>query len=329
MKGNIYNSVFSTDPGSPWAIPRYTCLTGNCTWDPVASLAVRALCSNVTSSIKKTCDRLEKYGGQYDNCTVSLPNGISAYYSGGYSTEAIAFRVQSSSQPVVYTNATFPVIQRIEAVGANVPEELSIAMNIRDDPIYVATECSLEPIVRSVKTSVNSSVYKETTLAEWNEIEVWYDEHQDINGYSLLPNWNQSLGIHPGQNFTLSPESHATISLFMESLFSGKVQTGMLQLIFDTTADKNVSSYATGDFMEAFMYGDIPGCADNKNDRFGCVMRNVADAMSKSFRDQAYIDNGGEANLAVGHTQVNAIIIHVHWQWLTLPLLVWLLSAVT
>lgn len=229
----------------------------------------------------------------------------------------------------MYTNATFPVIQRIEAVGANVPEELSIAMNIRDDPIYVATECSLEPIVRSVKTSVNSSVYKETTLAEWNEIEVWYDEHQDINGYSLLPNWNQSLGIHPGQNFTLSPESHATISLFMESLFSGKVQTGMLQLIFDTTADKNVSSYATGDFMEAFMYGDIPGCADNKNDRFGCVMRNVADAMSKSFRDQAYIDNGGEANLAVGHTQVNAIIIHVHWQWLTLPLLVWLLSAVT
>ncbi|KAL3480650.1 hypothetical protein BJX99DRAFT_5897 [Aspergillus californicus] len=85
--------------------------------------------------------------------------------------------------------------------------------------------------------------------------------------------------------------------------------------------------YATTDAIQALLYGNISGCEDIENDRFGCVMRKVADAMSKSFRDQAYIDN--EAGIAIGYTQVNATIIHEHWQWLTLPLLVWLLSAVT
>ncbi|KAJ5479208.1 hypothetical protein N7530_004717 [Penicillium desertorum] len=329
FKGNIYNSIFSTDPRRPWAIPQYMCPTGNCTWDPIASLAVRAICSNVTSSIKKRCERLDDSTGiPYDNCTVSLPNGASAYYAGGYATDAIALQVQSSSQPIVYTNATLPVIQRIEAVVASGEEGWNMASAIREDARYVATECSLEPIVRSVKASVNSSVYSETVLAEWTKVEVWHDSQNSGDGHSLIPNWNESLGIHPGQNFTLFPRSHATITLFMKSLFSGDAYASMMRLIF-RPIEAEYGSSATADVMEAFMYGNVTGCAVTENDRFGCAMRNVADAMSKSFRDQAYINNGPEADMAVGYTQVNATIIHVRWQWLTLPLLVWLLSAVT
>jgi hypothetical protein len=305
------------------------CPTGNCTWDPIASLAVRAICSNVTSSIKKRCERLDDSTGiPYDNCTVSLPNGASAYYAGGYATDAIALQVQSSSQPIVYTNATLPVIQRIEAVVASGEEGWNMASAIREDARYVATECSLEPIVRSVKASVNSSVYSETVLAEWTKVEVWHDSQNSGDGHSLIPNWNESLGIHPGQNFTLFPRSHATITLFMKSLFSGDAYASMMRLIF-RPIEAEYGSSATADVMEAFMYGNVTGCAVTENDRFGCAMRNVADAMSKSFRDQAYINNGPEADMAVGYTQVNATIIHVRWQWLTLPLLVWLLSAVT
>lgn len=80
--------------------------------------------------------------------------------------------------------------------------------------------------------------------------------------------------------------------------------------------------------MKTLLYGNITECADIPNDQFSCATRNVADAMSKSFRDQAYIDNGPEAAMAVGHTHTNTTIIRVHWQWLTLPLLVWLLVAV-
>ncbi|KAJ5951516.1 uncharacterized protein N7479_009929 [Penicillium vulpinum] len=329
FKGNIYNSIFSTDPARPWAIPQYMCPTGNCTWDPVASLAVRALCSNVTSSIKKVCEhRVHKFEGSYENCTVSLPNGVSVYYANLPSAEAIALQVQPSSQPVMYTNATLPVLQRIEAVVASTGSGWNIASDIRRDPRYVATECSLEPIVRSVKADVNNSVYHETVLAEWTKVDVWYDIKKSSNGSSLVPNWNQSLGTHPGQNFTLAPKSQATIQLFMESLFSGNAFTTTMGLSFNAIGIQ-YDSYATADVMQSFMYGNITGCADTKNDRFGCAMRNVAGAMSKSFRDQAYIDNGPEAGMAVGSTQVNVTVVHVRWQWMSLPLLVWLLSAVT
>ncbi|KAL4915650.1 hypothetical protein BDW62DRAFT_219218 [Aspergillus aurantiobrunneus] len=331
FKGNIYNSVFSTDRGRPWAIPQYMCPTGNCTWDPIASLAVRALCANVTSSLEESCERFEdsSSGVPYNNCTVSLPNGTSAYYAGGDKTQAIALQVQPPSQPIVYTNATLPVIQRIEAVVASGKEGWYIASEVRDDPRYVATECSLEPIVRSVRASVNSSVYEETILAEWIQGELWEDPQQPSHsGYSLIPNWNESLGVRPGQNFTLFPKSHATITLFMESLFSGDAYTSLMSLVF-RPAGMQYASYATADIMEAFLYGNITGCVDIANDRFGCAMRNVADAMSKSFRDEAFLRNGWDADMTVGYTMANATIVHVRWQWLTLPLLVWLLGAVT
>ncbi|KAL4893169.1 Mus7/MMS22 family-domain-containing protein [Aspergillus ambiguus] len=317
LKGNIYNSIFSTDPGRPWTIPQHMCPTGNCTWDPVASLAVRALCANVTSSIEESCEALNDGDAPYNNCTVSLPNGTSAYYASGYHTEAIALQVQPVDHPIVYTNATLPVIQRIEAVVASSEDGWTVAQEVRDNPIYVATECSLEPIVRSIKASVNSSVYHETVLAEWSNVEVWYDR-------PLVPDWNESLGVYPGQNFTLSSKSQATITQFMKSLFSGNAYASTLNLEFSTIG---LELHATPDVMEAFMYGNITGCADIERDRFGCAMRNVADAMSKSFRDQAYVN--AETDMLAGHTQVNATIVHIHWQWLTLPLLVWLLSAVT
>lgn len=306
------------------------CRTGNCTWDPVATLAVRALCSDVTSSIQERCERREDSSSEmpYHNCTVSLPNGASAYYTNGYQTEAIALKVQSSSQPIMYTNATLPVIKRIEAVVASAEEGSTIAQNIRDDPRYVATECSLEPIVRSIKASVNNSEYHETILAEWTKVEAWDDYETSSHGYSLLPNWNENLGAYPGQNFTLSPKAHDTISIFMKALFSGDAFTSMMRLAF--RSDEVLSeAYATADVMQAFMYGNVTGCADNKNNRFSCTMKNVADAMTKSFRDQEYLNSKREPKMAVGHTQVNVTMIHVRWQWLTLPLFVWLLGAVT
>ncbi|KAJ5465839.1 hypothetical protein N7530_009626 [Penicillium desertorum] len=64
---------------------------------------------------------------------------------------------------------------------------------------------------------------------EWTKEEVWHAELQSSDGYSLLPNWNESPGIYPGQHFTLFPKTHATIKLFMESLFSGDAYTSTMR----------------------------------------------------------------------------------------------------
>lgn len=142
-------------------------------------------------------------------------------------------QVQPPSQPIVYTNASLSVNQRIEAVIASTEEGWNRASAVRDSLIYVATECAFKPIVRSVKASVERSIHQETVLAEWQGVERWYDTEQTTEMFSLLPDWNENLGIQPGQNLTLFPKSQVTIRLFLQSLFSGNALTGMKSLTFN------------------------------------------------------------------------------------------------
>jgi hypothetical protein len=298
---------------------------------------VRTLCTDITSAIQKSCTTHDDTdtGIPFKNCTVSVPHdGASAFYTGGMYTDAIALQVKPVAEPVVYTNhSTLPVIQRLEAIAA-VPEPGHyMAQDIRDDGRYVATECALELVVRSVRAQVRGSVYSERVLAEWDSVEVWYDETHAANGSSLVPEWeDRSLLGHGGGggNFTLFPASQTALVQFLEPLFSGEVYSSMMNLVFRASGEQLGTSYATADVMEALLLGNITGCADVQSNRFSCAMRNVADALSKSFRDQAYINSGAEmADMALGYTQVVATIVHVRWQWLTLPALVWVLGAAT
>lgn len=316
------------DPSKPWSIPQYTCPTGNCTWEPVPSLAVRALCFDVTSSLKETCEHYKDTtsGLTVTNCTLALQNGSSVYHTKGtQGSDSIALMVNITKEPIAFHGSPLPAIQRIEAVEANTVDGTEVASVIIDNPTYVATECTLEPIVRSVRASVTRSRYKEDNLAEWSGGYKFDEDGPSIFGYGLIPKWNESLGMHSGQKFTLSPFSALTITDFIEELFTGYAKTSNMALRFIRDP---ATSYATTDVIEMLLYGELAGCENLKTNRFRCAMNNIAGAMSKSFRDQAYINDTVAANLSVGHTMANAIIVHIRWQWLTLPLLVWLITAV-
>ena len=317
------------DPSKPWSIPQYTCPTGNCTWDPVPSLAVRALCSDVTSSLKETCEHHNDTtsGLTVTNCTLALQNGASVYHTKGTQIlNSIALMVNITKEPISFHGFPLPVIQRIEAVEANSVNGTEVAGVILENPTYVATECTLEPIVRSVRASVTRSRYKEDNLAEWSGGYKFSQSGTPIAGYGFIPKWNESLGMHSGQKFTLAPFSALTIRDFIEQLFTGYAGASNMALSFNR--DPGTSSYATTDVIEMLLYGELAGCENLKTDRFRCAMNNIAGAISKSFRDQAYVNDTVTANLSVGHTMANAIIVHIRWQWLTLPLLVWLITAV-
>ena len=81
--------------------------------------------------------------------------------------------VNTTEQPIVYTNATLPVIQRVEAAEANAVNGTEVSKAILNNPTYAATECTLQPIVRSVRASVSRSRYKEDNLAEWTGADVF------------------------------------------------------------------------------------------------------------------------------------------------------------
>lgn len=265
------------------------------------------------------------------NCTVSLPNGIEAYHSNnGVRAESNALAVGVPNTPTVYTNQTFLVLQRLEAAVANTVAGGNVYGAILKNGTYVATECALEPIVRSVSTFVDHSQYGEHTLAEWDSVNKYNDIGEVSNqtfGYVLAPDWNEDLGMHPGQNFTISPNARDSINDFITGLFSGFAYTADLTYSYSRTTSND--RYATADAVDTILYGNISGCNDLRTERFRCAMNNIASAMSKSFRDQAYVRDKTTTDMAKGITKANAIIVDIRWQWLTLPLLFWLLTAVS
>lgn len=135
LKANVYSSVFDRDPARPWAVPKYTCTSGNCTWPMTETLSIRASCSDISQLIYRDCD------SQY--CGARINGGPELYfltrkeYAG-----VLVINVTTTPVGIVYTNATLPVVQYImvKDSGANADE----VSGIEPDQPLVATECSLE-----------------------------------------------------------------------------------------------------------------------------------------------------------------------------------------
>ncbi|EYE91392.1 uncharacterized protein EURHEDRAFT_406054 [Aspergillus ruber CBS 135680] len=216
---------------------------------------MRALCSNVTSSLEETCENYNDTSGiPVSNCTLTLQNEASAWHATGTQiSNSIALMVNTTEQPIVYTNATLPVIQRVEAAEANAVNGTEVSKAILNNPTYAATECTLQPIVRSVRASVSRSRYKEDNLAEWTGADAFSQNETAIVGYTFVPNWNESLGVHSGQKFTLSLFSTFTIADFISQLFSGFAAANSMALRFYRNSESE--SYATTDVIDLLLYG--------------------------------------------------------------------------
>ncbi|KAJ6031575.1 hypothetical protein N7540_002307 [Penicillium herquei] len=316
LKANVYNALFNTNPSQPWAVPQYTCPTGNCTWDPIATVEIRALCSNVTSDLTTTCLAVSN---TTTNCTVSLGSGVALRYltTGGYAQPMIVETVSTqglyANSETFYKNSTFPVIQYIMAMGSN-DNPLAgggISTEIGNTTQFVATECALQPVVRSINSSVTMGVYEEKYLAEWPALD---DTTTTFSyTYSFQPPWNESLGVKGSQNFGLAFEVWDSLWSFFESLFAGYVVAGSDHFAF-------MSSRKI--------------CQDA--DQLTCAIKNVAAAMSKTMRDSAFTYSSAyqptvttNSTSIVGRTLITVSFVEVHWEWLTLPIIVWLLGTIS
>ncbi|KAJ5726076.1 uncharacterized protein N7483_007433 [Penicillium malachiteum] len=303
LKANVFNSLFNTDPSQPWAEPQYTCPTGNCTWDPIATLEIRAFCHNVTSNLTTTCRVLS----DTTNCTVTLHSGTLLFYltTGGEAQPMVVETLQTeglyANPDTFYRNSSFPVIQYILAMGSN------------DDPLTgggIATEIG------------NTTQFVATDFT--------YD--------SLQPPWNETLGIKGSQTFGVGREAWDSLWTFFNSIFAGYVMAGSDDLGF--MASSSGGTYAIMDSLEAIFYGNFTGKICQDADQLSCAIKNVAAAMSKTIRDSAftysaeyqpYADNGLGTNSTsiVGRTLITASFVEVHWEWLTLPIIVWVLGALS
>ncbi|KAJ9299788.1 hypothetical protein DTO271G3_2672 [Paecilomyces variotii] len=332
MKANVYESLFNLDPSQPWAIPQYTCPTGNCTWDPMTTFDIRSMCTNITSHLMANCTYSTEYNATL--CTQSLKSGTSLQYfpSGGAANLMVVNAVNTNTETV--SNSPFPVIQYILIKGTN-EDPLTgglVFSEFVNNTQFAATECVLQPIVKSFRASVTLGVYKETKSAEWTAINITNKEITEDLKFALTPNWNESYGMKQDQTFGMGYEAWSSINTFITELFQGKVEAASDTLGFNPTSEGRV--YATTDALEAIFYNRFNESSCKDNDQLSCAISQVTAAMSKTVRDSAFTKNISyqpygpiTANTTVGHTKVVVSYVSVHWEWIILPAMVWAMGA--
>ncbi|KAL5000849.1 hypothetical protein BDV10DRAFT_199783 [Aspergillus recurvatus] len=336
LKTNVYNVFFSTDSEIPRSIPRYGCPSTNCT----------ALCANITEHLTQSCDDISDEEasnvGQLLNCTASLSKSqVNAWvtHESGYSkySQAVGFVVKAAgpSQAIMYTNTTTTAIQFVEP---------NIIQNSREGPRvrWEATECTIEPVVRSFRASVRNNEYSEETLAIWwNRTLVKMNYTEDANylasypdfaytndtdyQWQFFPPWPLELAqlkLPPNTAFNYTLLSEKALGKFLRAIFTGYYWQNTTDYGYTSTAP-DAALYASNDVLQSFHRDGRVLCdvsCDVDLDRFNRTMSYVAQAISKTFRDSR--------DTTYGRLEVTITHIRVRWQWISLPIFVWVLGAI-
>jgi hypothetical protein len=243
-------------------------------------------------------------------------------------------------------SAGAPTITYILASGTNNSPEMGgdEILNVSNNTQWIATECSLEPAVLSFQASVTEGVYSEIQLAEWtNSTDDNTSDNYTYFYVAMNPPWNQSLGMHQNQSFGIGVDAWLTINSFISGLFNGYVQAQQSQSMAFECGDFEV--YACTDTLQALFFANFSSAtttASNPNDycqkyndSLSCLISNMAAAMTKTFRDSAFTNSSSEmtvsvlANTAIGHTMTTVPFVKIHWEWLALPVVVWVLCSLT
>ncbi|CAG8045847.1 unnamed protein product [Penicillium olsonii] len=341
MKANIYNALFNSDESKPWSIPRYTCSSGNCTWDPIATLEMQASCTNITDKLK-----FEIYNGtngsRNPNTTeqsqsITLQSGTKNLTADVVVKSVWGTPVALGSiSPIIYNDTIIPPIQLIAPDGL-----LGNAIwgSSKDGELmhltWQAIECSISPIVRSIRPRVSRGKYYEDVLDTWKN--GTFESYPLGSPYNLKPNWGPDKGLKKGKSFTIAKQSLTSIRYFFTNFFSGRMALTPFDLSFvsDTSTSTGMgsqmtstSNYASGDLMQLMTVSNITDCNLSTAEKLRCAMEHVAQAMTKAIRDQS---SSLPANLTCssGDAMMSATHIAIHWQWIVLPALVWLLGLVT
>lgn len=219
MKANVYNSLFNRDPTKPWSTPKYTCSTGNCTWDPMVSIQWRSNCTNITDRLQHSCKMGNNtfYTGPpsedlVETCSVSVPrdsgySNITAEYLPGkpFSTPIVI----GEGNPMVYTNTS--IVQRMGPIQMIGPDSLVSSTDIKElmwsnETKWQATECIIYPVARSFRANVTGGVYHEETLAIWDGEMTRYNDTNNTY-FAFKPPWGSELGLKKNQSLEFSYSS--------------------------------------------------------------------------------------------------------------------------
>ncbi|KAJ5381158.1 uncharacterized protein N7496_003586 [Penicillium cataractarum] len=316
LKSSIYSSLFDNDSSRPWATPKWSCSTGNCTWDPIAALEVRARCSNITDQLKLSCSNITKDDPNEDPYSVFIGKNNCTYSILGTSLTA-SFVPDYGYAVAAATGSSNDTLLGIQLLTTEDMLNGSPTMQTH----WRAMQCALVPTVHSFRPTVSRGVYREETLGTWSNRSL---DGDDATSYVLRPHWGLDMGMAPNKNFSISEDSLVMMKTFARQFFSGYVQNYPRKGFIFVGVDN--SQYASTDLIQAISYFNITACPTTVKgwEKLRCAAENMAAGMTKTFRD-----NTDGKSSAVGLAMISTTYVSVHWQWIALPVIIWLLGLIT
>jgi hypothetical protein len=320
VKASVYGALYSTDPLEVWAQPHHSCSTGDCTWEPIPSICICTECEGLTAKITKNCATTRT---GLSNCTLTLLFENAKYeiyylYGEGKPLNGKLFEISSYSGGKSDLKP-----RRVVSLYIDIdPKAIATSRLETQHPNYLSSQCTLHPCIQSIKSSFSratlavESPYKEEILKTWKA------SPDAIFKYQIESPIAPEYGLY-GQNFSLAGRTAESLFAFIDGDFSGTYTRD------GVTSNEFRSSYTdekAPELVSAIWYGNYSNCGDDRN-RVSCAMHLAAKAMSKTFRDAPYVVNGTLGTAGIAYSPV--IHVLVTWQWIALPVLVWVLALAT
>ena len=206
------------------------------------------------------------------------------------------------------------------------------------DSDFAATECLIEFCAQKVEDSVSNSHYHSKAGDLWFQSNV---TDIDPNYLSIHPPWTSgeystnyvySNTTTREREFGLEYSAIRSLSEFLADILSGHVFA--FSDVFKYIPEDPLSGTKQGaanDIIQATFLGNFTGCGidGSSNDHLTCAMNNIAKALTKSFRDNAYIAHGAaNSNMTRGDAMIVVTYVRIQWVWLALPVTVLVISLI-
>lgn len=350
-----------TAPANDGNTPMFLCSTGNCTWAPFATLGFCSQCTDMTPQIDLRCERDDKpslndYYTDSPNpqkCTATLPGDTVSLTRIGTDMwnenlmNVTRIRQKDGSRLTDGPGLQFHSLRLLPPYSllmSSAPRPLVTLAN------FSATDCWLKLCVQSVNASVRAGVYSETVLDTFTEAPAGY---KTWITYRLQPPWGVERGIDPAARLSfgfteqvqLDWSPSASLPDFMPfNSIAGYAQTltrhtGVAYCNIDGA--ENMGQCIEG-AMPRYIFNaryNAKDCGSPNADTFACAMRDIAAAVTRTFRNSGIIANGtnisdaflvsGNSTLASGRAETTATFVRVQWLWILLPCTVWGLGVIT
>jgi hypothetical protein len=288
---------------------------------------MRASCTNLTNQLQTKTSK--NYNTSITTTAVYL-KGPTSNVSADYQVDTKDTAHSMWGNPVIIASNKPAFVYKdsmIDPIQIIAPDRLPAAETWGDEtlpqPKWQAFECNIAPVVRSFRAGVTRGEYHEETLAIWTNGS--YESFVGGSNYNFKPPWGLDLGVEPNKQFTLTKRSIMSIRSFFTGFFPGGAELTPFGFKFIETG---ISLYASHDLMQLIALSNITNCTTRTTEKLHCAMDNVALAMTKAIRDSNsssspnFTTTTGQAMIATTH-------VTIHWQWITLPVLVWLLGLIT